>query len=124
MSLASDEFAVQKALVSYSREPLSRDKLMHLARGREYSAMECSSSLQTYRLRRMIEEDPSNTRYIQTAWVWLRFCSRWQVVMHEMIVLSRCSSLACSPLLIITLVIVSVVVIYLVVLGLAILAGM
>ena len=42
MPLTSGEFAVLKALVSHPREPLSRDKLMNLARGREYSAMERS----------------------------------------------------------------------------------
>lgn len=35
MPLTSGEFAVLKALVSHPREPLSRDKLMNLARGRE-----------------------------------------------------------------------------------------
>ncbi len=46
MPLTSGEFAVLKALVSHPREPLSRDKLMNLARGREYSAMSAPS---TYR---------------------------------------------------------------------------
>ncbi len=47
-------FAVPKALVSHPREPLSRDKLMNLARGREYSAMERSIDVQISRLRRMV----------------------------------------------------------------------
>lgn len=46
MPLTSGEFAVLKALVSHPREPLSRDKLMNLARGREYSAMERSIDVQ------------------------------------------------------------------------------
>ncbi|EER1677497.1 TPA: response regulator [Escherichia coli] len=50
------------------REPLSRDKLMNLARGREYSAMERSIDVQISRLRRMVEEDPAHPRYIQTVW--------------------------------------------------------
>lgn len=50
------------------REPMSRDKLMNMARGREYSAMERSIDVQISRLRRMIEEDPSRPRYIQTVW--------------------------------------------------------
>ena len=49
-------------------EPLSRDKLMNLARGREYSAMERSIDVQISRLRRMVEEDPAHPRYIQTVW--------------------------------------------------------
>jgi two-component system phosphate regulon response regulator OmpR len=68
MSLTSGEFAVLKSLVSHPREPLSRDKLMNLARGRDYSALERSIDVQVSRLRRMLEEDPTNPRYIQTVW--------------------------------------------------------
>jgi len=68
MPLTSGEFAVLKVLVSHPREPLSRDKLMNLARGRDYSAMERSIDVQVSRLRRLIEEDPANPRYIQTVW--------------------------------------------------------
>ena len=66
--LTSGEFAVLKALVTHPREPLSRDKLMNLARGRDYSALERSIDVQVSRLRRMLEEDPANPRYIQTVW--------------------------------------------------------
>ncbi len=68
MPLTSGEFAVLKALVTNAREPLSRDKLMNMARGREYSAMERSIDVQISRLRRMLEVDPSRPRYIQTVW--------------------------------------------------------
>lgn len=68
MPLTSGEFAVLKSLVSHPREPLSRDKLMNLARGRDYSALERSIDVQVSRLRRMLEEDPANPRYIQTVW--------------------------------------------------------
>eukprot|EP01028_Stygiella_incarcerata_P011305 TRINITY_DN63206_c0_g1_i1.p1 TRINITY_DN63206_c0_g1~~TRINITY_DN63206_c0_g1_i1.p1 ORF type:complete len:241 (-),score=4.62 TRINITY_DN63206_c0_g1_i1:76-798(-) len=68
MPLTSGEFAVLKALVQNAREPLSRDKLMNMARGREYSAMERSIDVQISRLRRMLEIDPSKPRYIQTVW--------------------------------------------------------
>ncbi|MGP1939695.1 MAG: osmolarity response regulator transcription factor OmpR [Arsenophonus sp. ET-DL9-MAG3] len=68
MLLTSGEFAVLKVLVSYPREPLSRDKLMSLARGRKYSAMERSIDVQISRLRRMIEDNPAHPRYIQTVW--------------------------------------------------------
>ncbi len=36
--LTTGEFAVLKALVQHAREPLTRDKLMNLARGREWDA--------------------------------------------------------------------------------------
>lgn len=68
INLTSGEFAVLKALVSHPREPLSRDKLMHLARGRDYSAMERSIDVQVSRLRRIVEADPANPRYLQTVW--------------------------------------------------------
>ncbi len=67
-SLTSGEFAVLKSLVTHPREPLSRDKLMNMARGRDYSALERSIDVQVSRLRRMIEEDPTHPRYIQTVW--------------------------------------------------------
>ncbi|MCL1076131.1 two-component system response regulator OmpR [Shewanella dokdonensis] len=68
ISLTSGEFAVLKVLVTHPREPLSRDKLMNLARGRDYSALERSIDVQVSRLRRLIEKDPANPRYIQTVW--------------------------------------------------------
>ncbi|MDU0353216.1 winged helix-turn-helix domain-containing protein [Paraglaciecola aquimarina] len=68
MTLTSGEFAVLKSLVTHPREPLSRDKLMNLARGRDYSALERSIDVQVSRLRRMLEEDQTNPRYIQTVW--------------------------------------------------------
>ena len=68
MPLTSGEYAVLKALVMHPREPLSRDKLMHLARGRDYSALERSIDVQVSRLRRMIEDDATKPRYIQTVW--------------------------------------------------------
>lgn len=68
MPLTSGEYAVLKALVTHPREPLSRDKLMHLARGRDYSALERSIDVQVSRLRRMIESDATKPRYIQTVW--------------------------------------------------------
>ncbi|RUO20787.1 two-component system response regulator OmpR [Aliidiomarina haloalkalitolerans] len=68
LNLTSGEFAVLKALVTHPREPLSRDKLMHLARGRDYAALERSIDVQVSRLRRMIEVEPSKPRYLQTVW--------------------------------------------------------
>ncbi|QIZ78405.1 two-component system response regulator OmpR [Ferrimonas lipolytica] len=68
IALTSGEFAVLKVLVSNPREPMSRDKLMNQARGRDYSALERSIDVQVSRLRRLIEEDPSSPRYIQTVW--------------------------------------------------------
>lgn len=59
VTLTTGEFSVLKALVQHPREPLTRDKLMNLARGREWGAMERSIDVQVSRLRRLIEDNPS-----------------------------------------------------------------
>lgn len=68
VALTSGEYAVLKTLVSNPREPLSRDKLMHYAKGRDYNPLERSIDVQVSRLRRLIEDEPSKPRYIQTVW--------------------------------------------------------
>ncbi len=68
LPLTTGEFAVLKALVLHPREPLTRDKLMNLARGREWGAMERSIDVQVSRLRRLVEDNPGKARYIQTVW--------------------------------------------------------
>ena len=66
--LTTGEFAVLKTFARHPRVPLSRDKLMEMARGREYEAFDRSLDVQVSRLRKIIEEDPSNPRYLQTVW--------------------------------------------------------
>lgn len=66
--LTTGEFAVLKAFARYPRVPLSREKLMDMARGREYEAFDRSLDVQISRLRKMIEPDPTRPRYIQTVW--------------------------------------------------------
>ena len=66
--LTTGEFSVLKVLVQHPRQPLSRDKLMELARGREYEVFDRSIDVQISRLRKMLEPDPAQPRYIQTVW--------------------------------------------------------
>lgn len=66
--LTTGEFAVLKAFARHPRKPLSRDKLMEMARGREYEAFDRSLDVQVSRLRKLIEPDPSKPRYLQTVW--------------------------------------------------------
>jgi len=66
--LTTGEFALLKALASHPREPMSRDKLMELARGREHESYDRSIDVQVSRLRRLLGEDPQNPRFIQTVW--------------------------------------------------------
>lgn len=68
IALTSGEFALLKALANSARQPLSRDKLMELARGREHEAFDRSIDVQISRLRRLIEDNPAEPRYIQTVW--------------------------------------------------------
>ena len=68
VSITTGEFAVLKVLVRHPRQPLSRDKLMELARGREYEAFDRSLDVQISRLRKLIETDPAKPRFIQTVW--------------------------------------------------------
>ena len=68
LPLTSGEFALLKVLASHAREPLSREKLTELARGREYGPFDRGIDIQISRLRRLIETDTSNPAYIQTVW--------------------------------------------------------
>jgi DNA-binding response OmpR family regulator len=66
--LTSGEFALLKALVANARQPLSRERLMELARGREYEVFDRAIDVQVSRLRKLIEVDPPHPRHIQTIW--------------------------------------------------------
>ncbi|RMX08361.1 two-component system response regulator OmpR [Corticibacter populi] len=68
LSLTTGEFAMLKALVRHPRQPLSREKLALLARGREFEPFDRSLDVQISRLRKLVEEDPTSPRYIQTVW--------------------------------------------------------
>lgn len=66
--MTTGEFAVLEALVTHARHPLSRDKLMELARGKQHGVFDRSMDVQISRLRRMIENEANKPRYIQTVW--------------------------------------------------------
>ena len=68
VSLTTGEFALLKALVTHPRHPLSRDKLMELARGRDHEPFDRAIDVQVSRLRKLIEADPAKPRFIQTVW--------------------------------------------------------
>ena len=66
--LTTGEYSVFKVLVQHPRQPLSRDKMMELARGREYGIFDRSIDVQISRLRKIVEEDSAHPRHIQTVW--------------------------------------------------------
>ena len=68
MALTTGEFAMLKALVRHPRQPLSRDKLAQLARGRDFEPFDRSLDVQISRLRKILEHDPAQPRFIQTVW--------------------------------------------------------
>ncbi len=68
LPLTTGEFAMLKTLVRHPRQPLSREKLALLARGREFEPFDRSLDVQVSRLRKLVEVDPAAPRYIQTVW--------------------------------------------------------
>jgi len=66
--LTTGEFALLKALAQNPRKPMSRDRLMELARGRALESADRSIDVQVSRLRKLLGEDPQSPRYIQTVW--------------------------------------------------------
>ncbi len=68
VTITSGEFALLKVFVDHPRQPLSRDRLMQLARGRELDVFDRSIDVQVSRLRKLIEPDAAHPRYLQTMW--------------------------------------------------------
>jgi two-component system phosphate regulon response regulator OmpR len=68
LPLTHGEFSVLKVFAQHPREPLSRDKLMDKARGREHESYDRSIDVQVSRLRKLLGEDPQAPRFIQTVW--------------------------------------------------------
>jgi two-component system phosphate regulon response regulator OmpR len=66
--ITTGEFSVLKVFGRHPKIPISREKLMELARGREYEAYDRSLDVQISRLRKLIEVNPSKPAYIQTVW--------------------------------------------------------
>jgi two-component system phosphate regulon response regulator OmpR len=64
MTITSGEFALLKVFVDHPRQPLSRDRLMQLARGRELDVFDRSIDVQVSRLRRIVEPDPARLRQV------------------------------------------------------------
>ncbi|WCE05631.1 two-component system response regulator OmpR [Pseudoxanthomonas sp. JBR18] len=68
VKLTTGEFAVLSVLARHPRQPLSRDRLMSLARGREHEAFERSMDVTIARLRKLLEDDPRHPAIVQTVW--------------------------------------------------------
>jgi DNA-binding response OmpR family regulator len=66
--LSTGEFNLLHAFVTHPRRVLTRDQLLDLSQGRELAAFERSIDNHISRLRRKIEEDPSDPKLIKTVW--------------------------------------------------------
>jgi two-component system phosphate regulon response regulator OmpR len=68
ITITSGEFALLKVFTEHPRQPLSRDRLMQLARGRELDVFDRSIDVQVSRLRRLIEPNPAQPHFLKTMW--------------------------------------------------------
>jgi DNA-binding response OmpR family regulator len=66
--LTTSEFAMLKVFVTHPHEPLSRERLSMLARGKEHEVFDRAVDVQVSRLRKLVEPDQTKPRYIQTVW--------------------------------------------------------
>jgi two-component system phosphate regulon response regulator OmpR len=66
--ITSGEFGLLAAFVQNPHRPLSRERLIELARGPSSDTDSRSMDVQVSRVRKLIEADPTKPRYIQTVW--------------------------------------------------------
>ena len=66
--ITSGEFSLLAAFVQHPHRPLSRERLIEMARGPESDTDSRSMDVQVSRVRKLIEQDPSRPRYLQTVW--------------------------------------------------------
>lgn len=68
VDLTSGEFALLAAFSRHAHRPLTRERLLELARGPGTETVERSIDVQITRLRKLVEPDPAHPQYIQTVW--------------------------------------------------------
>ena len=68
VALTSGEFALLNALITHAGQPMKRERLLELTRGDENETFDRAIDVQIHRLRRLIEVDPAQPRYLQTVW--------------------------------------------------------
>lgn len=68
LAVSGREMSVLKALASNPGRPISRAQLINRALGRNVAISDRAIDVQIVRLRRLIEEDPANPRWIKTVW--------------------------------------------------------
>ena len=66
LTLSGSEFALLKIFVNHPMRTLTRERLLELLHGPEYDGTDRGIDVQVWRLRRILETDPSTPRFIQT----------------------------------------------------------
>ena len=66
--LTTREYELLKVLVSHPRQPLERQDLAMRVMGRPLADNDRSLDVQVARLRKIIEEEPNQPRFLQTVW--------------------------------------------------------
>jgi two-component system, OmpR family, response regulator len=66
--LSTAEYNLMLAFATRPNQVLSRDQLLDITQGREANAFDRAIDNQISRLRRKIEDDPKNPRFIKTVW--------------------------------------------------------
>ncbi len=68
ISITTGEFDLLRVFSERPKQPLSRDQIMQLARGKELDVFDRSIDVQISRIRKLIEDDPNKPKYLQTKW--------------------------------------------------------
>jgi len=68
LPLTGGEFTLLRVLVEHPQRVLDRNTLLDLIKGYEHQPYDRSIDVRVARLRRKIEDDPGNPRYIRTIW--------------------------------------------------------
>lgn len=68
VELSSTEYKLLEALMENPNRVMSRDKLMNLARGRDFMAFDRSIDVHISKLRAKLEPDPRSPQRIKTVW--------------------------------------------------------
>ena len=68
MELSTAEFRILEVLMKHPNTVMSRDQLMTLARGRDFTAFDRSIDVHISKLRSKVEADPAHPKRIKTMW--------------------------------------------------------
>ena len=68
IQITAGEYDLLRVFAERPKQPLSRDQIMQLAKGKELDVFDRSIDVQISRLRRLIEEDPNKPEFLQTKW--------------------------------------------------------